>query len=179
MSKIKFNIYSDGASFNNGYKNPDLPQFCSCGYVICLGERIITEGSVPLGDNTISYAELVGMMIVLRKTIRRIEKLNGKLPKPYSINIHSDSQFVIKGASEWLPGWVKRGWKNSSGNEVAYKDIWEDLYKNFITNPDYDLTFTHVKGHTKNQDFNSLMNDKCDKLAVAIVSDYKKENGYK
>lgn len=178
MSNVVFNIYSDGASFNNGYKNPDLPQFCSCGYVMCMGEKIIMEGSDPLGDNTISYAELVGMMTILKKTIRRLERLGDKLPKPYHINVHSDSQFVIKGASEWLPGWVRRGYKNASGAEVAYKEIWKELYENFICNPDYDLTFIHVKGHTKNTDFNSLMNDKCDKLAVAVVTEYKKENNF-
>ena len=180
MSNIVFNVFSDGAVFNNGYKNPDKPQFSACGYLYCLNEKVIKEFSEPLGDQTISYAELYGMMKALKVTIERIESLKkNKVPKPYIINVHSDSQFVIKGASEWIYGWVRRGWRNSSGVEVAYKELWNELYNDYIMNKDYKLTFIHVKGHTKNTDFNSLMNDRCDKLAVSEVTKFKVENNFK
>jgi ribonuclease HI len=117
------------------------------------------------------------MMIVLKETIKKIESLErNKLPKPYNINVHSDSQFVIKGASEWLYGWKKRNWKNNTGEDVSYKEIWQELYKDYICNPDYNLNFIHVKGHTKNTDFKSLMNEKCDKLATDLVKQFKEEN---
>ena len=38
--------------------------------------------------------------------------------------------------------------------------------KLFISNPEYDIDFIHVKGHTKKTDFDSQMNDMCDKLCT-------------
>ena len=44
-------------------------------------------------------------------------------------------------------------------------------------NEDWDINAFHVKGHTKNEDYYSIMNDKCDKLAVAKIKEMKEERG--
>lgn len=70
--------------------------------------------------------------------------------------IYCDSTYVVKGLSEWIGGWIKRGWKISSGAEVANKDLWQELYENY--NPEvHELAY--VKGHS-----GIAGNDLCDRL---------------
>ena len=114
MSKAHFKIFSDGGSFNNGYKNPDLPQFSTSGIVITLNENVLFEGSKGHeGDHaTISYAELYGAILACKVLEKKLSVVNG-ISKPYRVTLYSDSQYVVKGAMEWMPGWKKRVWKNA------------------------------------------------------------------
>ena len=177
-SKVHFKVYSDGGSFNNGYKNPDLPQFCASGIVMTLNEDVFFSGSKGYeGDfATISYGELNGALLALKLLEQKIETIPG-ISKPYRVTLISDSQYVIRGASEWLSGWKKRNWCNSSGEIVAQVDLWKEMDRKFISNPDYNIDFVHVKGHTKNNDFDSKMNDMCDKLCTKKLNQMKMERG--
>ena len=66
-----------------------------------------------------------------------------------------------KGMTEWIGGWVKRGWKNSQKKPVANRDLWERLL---------ELTKTHqvewhwVRGHDGHPE-----NERCDALARAAI----------
>lgn len=179
MGKALFQIYSDGASFNNGYKDPDLPQFSAAGIVITLNEKILFKGAKPYdGDEaTISFTELSAAILVLDKLKEKIENLSVPLSKPYKVELRSDSQYVIKSVNEWMAGWIKRGWKNNEKKPVAQVDQWKDLKKRYLDNPDWDITWIHVKGHTKNKDFHSLMNKLCDEIASDRVKRMKEEKG--
>ena len=173
--KVVFNLFSDGASFNNGYKDSTLPQRASYGYTICLDTKIICERSKDLGDNTISYAELHGALHVIKHTLKVISKYNNI---DAEINLYSDSQFVIKSINEWIYGWIKKGWCSTSG-PVQYKETWQELLK--LKN-EYNINFYHVKGHLKKSDFEKLppekqflhsMNDNCDRLAKSEIEKFK------
>jgi ribonuclease HI len=61
------------------------------------------------------------------------------------VHVHSDSQYVIKGISEWSKGWIQRGWKNSNGDPVSNKDLWLIL---LALNKKYRITWVWVKGHS-------------------------------
>ena len=41
-----------------------------------------------------------------------------------NVRIYSDSQYTVKGTNEWLKTWKKNGWKNSTGNDIKYRDMW-------------------------------------------------------
>ena len=41
--------------------------------------------------------------------------------------MHTDSQYVQKGISEWLPGWKARGWKTADRKPVKNADLWQQL----------------------------------------------------
>lgn len=178
--KAVFEIFSDGASFNNGRRNPDRPQRATMGIVLTMREKPFFEYAKDLGDATISVGELTGVITAITLMKERCDKINGmgKLSKPYRIKVYSDSEYVIKGISERIKDWVKRGWKVKSGSDVANKELWKELLE-LKEHPDLDLSFHHVKGHTGAQDFHSRMNDRCDKLATDLMKQWKKENGYK
>lgn len=66
------------------------------------------------------------------------------IPAGAKVTLRTDSQYVVKGITEWLPGWKRRGWKNSAGNDVANRDLWEALDALLGK---HKVTFTWVKGH--------------------------------
>lgn len=71
--------------------------------------------------------------------------------------IISDSQYVLKGITEWVHGWKRNGWRSSSGSEVLNKELWQQLY---ALKQGLDIEWKWVRGHAGNQ-FNEL----ADKLA--------------
>ncbi|PLY02041.1 MAG: ribonuclease HI [Desulfuromonas sp.] len=83
------------------------------------------------------------------------------LSRPCTVALTTDSEYVKKGITEWIDGWVKRGWKNSQKKEVANRDLWEQLLA---------LTRTHqvewhwVRGHAGHEE-----NERCDSLARAAI----------
>ncbi|MCD6297925.1 MAG: ribonuclease HI, partial [Deltaproteobacteria bacterium] len=48
-----------------------------------------------------------------------------QLKKPCKIKVITDSNYVVKGMTEWLPGWVRRNWLNSQKKPVLNRDLWE------------------------------------------------------
>jgi ribonuclease HI len=78
------------------------------------------------------------------------------------VEIVSDSNYVVKCFHDkWHIGWLRRGWKNSQGQPVKNRDLWEELFA-LALNVDRAVTFSWVKGHS-----GDLMNDFVDSLATA------------
>jgi ribonuclease HI len=82
-----------------------------------------------------------------------------RLDRPTRVDLYSDSQYVIKGISEWMEGWKQRGWRRANKGKVANLDLWKELD---VLNATHDLTCHWVKGHDDH-----LENERCDALAVA------------
>jgi len=77
------------------------------------------------------------------------------------LEIVSDSTYVVKCFHEkWYAGWRRRNWKNSKGQNVANRDLWEVLLA-LVLEGDRDVTFSWVKGHSGDR-----MNDFVDELAT-------------
>ena len=55
-----------------------------------------------------------------------IEALN-TLTRPCEVIVHTDSQYVQKGISEWIHGWKARGWKTAAKEPVKNADLWQAL----------------------------------------------------
>ena len=51
----------------------------------------------------------------------------GTLTRPCDVIVHTDSQYVQKGISEWIHGWKKRGWKTAAKEPVKNADLWQAL----------------------------------------------------
>ncbi len=49
------------------------------------------------------------------------------LKKPCQVELHTDSQYVMKGISEWIHGWKKRGWLTADKKPVKNDDLWRLL----------------------------------------------------
>lgn len=87
-----------------------------------------------------------------------IEGLRAVKNKQVGVDVYLDSAYVHKGITEWIYGWMKKGWKNSKKEPVANKDLWLLL----LAEKDRfaDITFNKVKGHADNAG-----NNKADELA--------------
>lgn len=80
------------------------------------------------------------------------------------VEIVSDSTYVVKCFHDkWYAGWHRRGWKNSNGQPVANRDLWELLIP-LVIDARRGVHFTWVKGHSGDQ-----MNDFVDLLATAAA----------
>lgn len=75
--------------------------------------------------------------------------------------IRSDSEYVIKGLTEWSKGWIAKGWKNAAGKPVVNKDLWIEMIAAHNALGDAKVDIKHVKGHAGDPD-----NEACDRLAV-------------
>ncbi|SFM95827.1 ribonuclease HI [Dokdonella immobilis] len=49
------------------------------------------------------------------------------LRKPCSIALTTDSQYVMRGVTEWMPRWIAKGWRTAGGDPVKNRDLWERL----------------------------------------------------
>ncbi len=79
------------------------------------------------------------------------------LKRPCHVEVISDSQYLIKGMTEWIHGWQAKGWKNSERKTVENRDLWEKL---LILAERHQVKWTWVRGHDGHPE-----NERCDKLA--------------
>ncbi|MEM7621884.1 MAG: ribonuclease HI [Planctomycetota bacterium] len=80
------------------------------------------------------------------------------LSRPSTVDLYSDSQYVLKGLESWLAGWKRKGWKTASKQPVKNADLWRRLDQLRAT---HELRFHWVRGHAGHPE-----NERCDTLAV-------------
>jgi ribonuclease HI len=81
------------------------------------------------------------------------------LKKPCQIKLHADSQYVLKGMTEWLVGWKAKGWKTASKQPVKNVDLWLRLDA-LVSGSDHHIEWLWVKGHNGDPG-----NERADELA--------------
>jgi ribonuclease HI len=75
--------------------------------------------------------------------------------------IHTDSRYVMDGASKWLPGWKTRGWKTAEKKPVKNEDLWRSLDEEMAR---HDVGWVWVAGHSGHPE-----NERADRLARAAI----------
>ena len=83
------------------------------------------------------------------------------LKRPSVATVQTDSQYVIKGITEWLPAWKARGWRTADKKPVKNQDLWEKLEQ--IASP-HTLSWQWVKGHSGDPG-----NERVDELANLAI----------
>ena len=108
---MKWTAYTDGACA------PTNPGPAGWGAVVIApdGDEVDHFGFIGLGTNQIAEltAAIEGLELV---------------PRGAEVELVSDSQYVLKGLTEWRPGWERRGFRNSKGDPVANQALWKRLY---------------------------------------------------
>lgn len=89
----------------------------------------------------------------LLAVIRAIEALT----RGCKVKVHTDSQYVQKGISEWIVNWKKRGWRTSANKPVKNADLWQRLDE--VSNG-HEIEWLWVRGHAGH-----VENERADELA--------------
>jgi ribonuclease HI len=79
------------------------------------------------------------------------------LKKPVAAKVHTDSQYVQKGISEWIHGWKRRGWKTAGKDPVKNEDLWRELDR---LAAQHEIEWIWVRGHAGHPE-----NERADALA--------------
>lgn len=81
------------------------------------------------------------------------------LTEPCDVDLYTDSKYVQQGIAEWLPNWVRRGWRTAAGEPVKNQDLWQRLD---AAAKRHQVRWHWVKGHAGHPD-----NERVDALARA------------
>lgn len=81
----------------------------------------------------------------------------GALIEPCSVDLYTDSRYLIDGITKWVPGWQKRGWINASKKPVRNADLWHELIE--VAKP-HTIRWHWVKGHDGHPE-----NERVDRMA--------------
>ncbi|WP_164504295.1 ribonuclease HI [Nitrosomonas sp. HPC101] len=138
-------IFTDGAC--KGNPGPG-------GWGVCLhfnGEIRELFGGEPVTTN--NRMELLAAI----RALQALESMPDIGQQPLQVRLHTDSQYVQKGISEWIHGWKKRGWQTADKKPVKNEALWRELD---------DLSHRHqvewfwVRGHNGHKG-----NERADRLA--------------
>jgi ribonuclease HI len=88
------------------------------------------------------------------------------LDKPSQVEITTDSQYVMKGITEWLPNWIKRNWMTAAKKPVKNADLWKRLQ---AATQIHEVSWSWVRGHQGHEG-----NEYADQLANRGVDDILK-----
>ena len=147
----KFKAYTDGACSGN-------PGVGGWGAVLLAekNNKIIKRKEISGGlvDTTNNQMELIAAI----ETLKALKKYT-------EICIITDSNYVKKGITEWLPSWKKNNWKTSSKKEVKNRKLWEELEELVNRNK---VDWLWVKGHAGN-----VENERADFLAREEINKMK------
>jgi ribonuclease HI len=108
-------------------------------------------------------AETTNNRMELTAAVRGLEALNRRT----HVELFTDSVYVGKGISEWLPKWKANGWRRKDRNKwvaIANEELWRELDKLLAK---HQVRYTRVAGHSGHTE-----NDRVDELAVAAYQKY-------
>lgn len=141
MDKVE--IFTDGACKGN-------PGRGGWGALLVAGEnkKEMFGGELNTTNNRMELKAVIEALSVLKR--------------PCEVIVHTDSQYVQKGISEWIHGWKARGWKTASKEPVKNIDLWQALDEAQMR---HKIQWRWVKGHAGHEG-----NERADALANLGVS---------
>jgi len=131
-------IYTDGACSGNPGPGGWGAVLISNGH-----EKEISGGEAHTTNNRME----------LMAAIQALEALK----KPCRVDLHTDSQYLRQGITEWLPGWKARGWLTADKKPVKNDDLWKRLD---AARARHEVKWHWVKGHAGHP-----LNERADLLA--------------
>ncbi|MGC1864269.1 MAG: ribonuclease HI [Methylocystis sp.] len=138
-------IWTDGACSGN-------PGPGGYGAILRFGEREKElSGGEPATTN--NRMELMAAIVALEA-----------LTRPCAVDLHTDSQYVRNGVTQWIAGWKARGWKTADRKPVKNEELWRRLEE---ASERHDVAWHWVRGHAGDE-----MNERADALARAGMAPF-------
>ena len=135
-------IFSDGACSGN-------PGIGGYGAILRYGVKTKEISGCQL-HTTNNRMEMMAVIEALRL-----------IKRPCKIRVITDSNYVVKGMTEWIYGWIKRNWVNSNKRPVLNRDLWETLLR---LSRQHEIEWIWVRGHAGHKE-----NERCDELARKAI----------
>lgn len=142
-------MYTDGACSGN----PGPGGYASIIIDEEGGEVVISGGEKQTTNNRMEMLALIEGL----KQVHAMQVANGET---YEVQLFVDSQYVMKGATEWIHGWKRKNWKATSG-PVKNRELWEEIDRLM---QGLKLNWQWVKGHAGDK-----YNEMADQIAVAEI----------
>ena len=73
--------------------------------------------------------------------------------------LHTDSEYLKKGITEWIDGWIKKGWRTSQKQPVKNQDLWQALH---AERQRHTMIWKWVKGHA-----GDVHNERVDRMVAS------------
>jgi ribonuclease HI len=87
------------------------------------------------------------------------------LKRPSTVEMHTDSQYVQQGISQWITKWKRNGWRTADKKPVKNVDLWQRLD---AAMQQHKVKWHWVKGHAGHE-----LNERADRLAVAAIAEIR------
>lgn len=146
----EFTVYTDGGC--SGNPGPGGWAF------------VVLENNIKIASSSGGNEQTTNNIMELNAVINAI-KCTKQLGSEKT-TIYTDSQYVQKGITEWIDGWIKKSWKNSAGKPVKNKELWQELK---TLNSENNIIWCWVKGHA-GIEFNEL----CDSMVQNEIQKFTK-----
>ncbi len=127
-------VYTDGAC------DPNPGRGGWAALVVSNGKEKMISGYDPISTNN---------RMEMTAAIRAFQSIKDTA----HIDIFTDSQYLMKGITEWMPKWIQKNWRSTSG-KVANRDLWEELLE--ALKP-HHVHWHWVKGHAGDE-YNQRVN---------------------
>jgi ribonuclease HI len=138
IKKPEVTLYTDGACKGN-----PGPGGWGAWLISGAHQKELCGGALSTTNNQMEMTAVIEALATLKRSCR--------------IQLYTDSEYVLKGMTEWMPGWVKRGWKTAAGQPVKNAELWKRLAALCAL---HEIDWHWVKGHAGHEG-----NEKADALA--------------
>src|SRR5262245_56718979 len=140
-------VFADGAAKGN-------PGPGGWGAIIVTPQGHVTELGGGAAHTTNNQMELASATAALQ----HLEGNDGV------VAVYSDSAYVVRGSTQWVWSWRKRGWKTAEGTAVLNRDRWELLARVVAARGSHGVSWHHVRGHS-----GIPGNERADRIADAFA----------
>jgi len=141
-------VFTDGAAKGN-------PGPGGWGVIIATPQGHVRELGGRAAHTTNNQMELTAPI----EALRAVRDLGGP------VALHADSTYVIRGITEWIRGWRRRGWLTAEGKPVLNRELWDALAEAVAARGRGGVTWHWVRGHTAVPG-----NERCDEIASAFAT---------
>jgi ribonuclease HI len=166
---MEIHIYTDGGCSGN-------PGPGGWAYIILRGQTVSAGAKTGSKKSVAPELEILvekyggvrqttNNRMELTAALSALEMLRKLDIAPKKVAVFTDSQYVQKGMTEWLPAWKEKNWMNSDRQPVKNQDLWMKLD---ALAPLFPIEWNWVKGHDGNE-----FNERCDALTQKAIGRIK------